>query len=97
MKEKALCNFDLIGGRLVDPSSGIDRVKDLFVRDGIIYSSLPEGKPAEKTFIIKDQIQNYLDFEKWSLLRDIIIAVFIYLFYINADFSITIIAIKYYN
>jgi hypothetical protein len=50
----------------------------------------------QKTFIIKDQIQNYLDFEKWSLLRDIIIAVFIYLFYINADFSITIIAIKYY-
>jgi hypothetical protein len=49
-----------------------------------------------KTFIIKDQIQTYLDFEKWSLLRDIILAVFIYLFYINVDFSISIIVIKYY-
>lgn len=50
----------------------------------------------QNSFIIKDQIQNYLDFEKWSLLRDIIIAVFIYLFYVNAEFSTTIIAIKYY-
>ena len=49
-----------------------------------------------KNFIIKDQIQNYLDLEKWSLLRDIILAVFIYLFYINADFSISITVIKYY-
>lgn len=56
MKEKALCNFDLVGGRLVDPYSGIDRVKDLFVRDGIIYSSIPEGKPAEKSFNIKEHI-----------------------------------------
>ena len=56
MKEKALCNFDLVGGRVVDPYSGMDRVKDLFVRDGIIYSSIPEGKPAEQTFNIKDHI-----------------------------------------
>jgi dihydroorotase len=56
MKEKALCNFDLVGGRLVDPYSGIDGVKDLFVRDGIIYSSIPEGKPAEKSFNIKEHI-----------------------------------------
>ena len=56
MKGKALCNFDLIGGRLVDPCSGIDRVKDLFVREGIIYSSIPAGKPAEQTFNIKEHI-----------------------------------------
>ena len=50
----------------------------------------------QKIFIIKDQIQTYLNFEKWSLLRDIILAVFIYLFYINVDFSTSIIVIKYY-
>lgn len=50
----------------------------------------------QNNFIIKDQLQNYLNFEKWSLLRDIILAAFIYLFYANADFSISVIAIKYY-
>lgn len=50
----------------------------------------------QNTFVIKDQLQNYLNFEKWSLLRDIILAFFIYLFYVNADFNTSVIAIKYY-
>lgn len=50
----------------------------------------------QEMFIIKDQLQKYLDFQKWSLLRDIILAVFIYFFYVNVDFSISIIVIKYY-
>lgn len=50
----------------------------------------------QNNFIIKDQLQNYLNFESWSLLRDIILAIVIYLFYVNADFSTSVIAIKYY-
>lgn len=62
----------------------------------MFISNIVMSNKHQNSFIIKDQIQNYLDFEKWSLLRDIIIAVFIYLFYVNAEFSTTIIAIKYY-
>ena len=56
MKDDELCNFDLVGGRLVDPNSGINQVKDLFIRDGIIYYSAPEGKPAEQKFSIKNHV-----------------------------------------
>jgi len=31
------------GGRIIDPENGIDRIGDLFVRDGIIVDSLPEN------------------------------------------------------
>ena len=50
----------------------------------------------KNTFVIKDQIQIYFDFETWSLLRDIILGIFIYFFYMNVEFSIVIIALKYY-
>jgi dihydroorotase len=56
MKDNKLCNFDLVGGRLVDPYSGINRVHDLFIRDGIIYYSAPEGKAAEHSFSVENHV-----------------------------------------
>ena len=34
------------GGRIIDPANGIDRIGDLFVRDGIIVDSLPKNEKA---------------------------------------------------
>lgn len=56
MKVSKKCNFDLVGGRLVDPNSGIDRVCDLFIRDGVIHYSAPEGKSIEKTYNISEHV-----------------------------------------
>ena len=32
------------GGRIIDPANGIDRIGDLFVRDGLIVDSLPKNE-----------------------------------------------------
>ena len=34
--------FVLVGGRVIDPSSGTDAIRDLAVRDGRIVGEVPE-------------------------------------------------------
>lgn len=50
----------------------------------------------ENTYIIEDQIQNYLDYKSWVLLRDILLIGLIYIFYITVEFNVFINALKYY-
>ena len=52
MKQKTVEDFDLLGGRLVDPLSGINKVGDLHIRKGKIYHSLPKEGELSKRFII---------------------------------------------
>lgn len=56
MNKNFLEDFDLLGGRLVDPNSGIDRVTDIFIRNGKIYHKPPSAKQAKKRFNIKGQV-----------------------------------------
>ncbi len=49
-------NFDLLGGKLIDPYSGINKITDIFIRKGRIYHSIPKEKASYKTFNIKGQI-----------------------------------------
>jgi dihydroorotase len=36
------------GGRIIDPANGIDRIGDLFVKDGVIVDSLPKTEKGER-------------------------------------------------
>lgn len=47
-------------------------------------------------YIIEDKIQTYLQYENWSLLRDIILIILVYIFYTNVEFNLFQAAIKYY-
>ena len=42
------------GGRIIDPANGIDRIGDLFVRDGIIVDSLPKNEKDVQTAEVID-------------------------------------------
>jgi dihydroorotase len=56
MKKKEIKDFDLLGARLVDPETGIDRVADLFIRQGIIYHESPVDKKPLKVFNLNGQV-----------------------------------------
>jgi dihydroorotase len=49
-------SLHLKGGRIIDPSNGIDRVGDLFVRDGVIVDSLPKGEKAVETVDVAGKV-----------------------------------------
>ena len=36
-------SLHLKGGRVIDPANGVDKVRDLFVSDGLIVDSKPQG------------------------------------------------------
>ena len=43
-KNNHAVNFDLLGGKLIDPKSGINKKADIYIRKGKIYHSSPEEK-----------------------------------------------------
>lgn len=49
-------SLHLKGGRIIDPANGIDRVGDLFVRDGVIVDSLPRGVKAVETVDVAGKV-----------------------------------------
>jgi len=49
-------SLHLKGGRIIDPANGIDRVGDLFVRDGVIVESLPKGEKAVETIDVAGKV-----------------------------------------
>ena len=55
-EKKEIKDFDLLGARLVDPETGIDRVADLFIRQGIIYHESPLDKKPLKVFNLSGQV-----------------------------------------
>ena len=55
-EKKEIKDFDLLGARLVDPETGIDRVADLFIRQGIIYHESPVDKKPLKVFNLSGQV-----------------------------------------
>ena len=56
MKQKTVEDFDLLGGRLVDPLSGINKVGDLHIRKGKIYHNLPKEGLSKKIHNIKGHV-----------------------------------------
>lgn len=53
MSNNLFKNIDLLGGRAVDPKSGIDKVLDLFIRKGKIYHQPPDSSQADKVYHLK--------------------------------------------
>ena len=56
MKYKSAANFDLLGGKLIDPESGIDKKANLYIRQGIIYHSSPEKEHSHQVYNIEGQV-----------------------------------------
>ena len=56
MKNNRAVNFDLLGGKLVDPRSGLNKKADLFIRQGKIYHSPPEKTHTYEVYNIEDQV-----------------------------------------
>lgn len=53
MKEIETTDIDLLGGRVVDPSLGIDEKRDLFIRDGIVLYEPPSNAKPERVLNLK--------------------------------------------
>ena len=47
-------SIDIIGARLVDPQAGIDKISNLYVRDGKLYHQKPSGEPGQNIISGKD-------------------------------------------
>ena len=49
-------SIDIIGARLVDPQAGIDKISNLYVRDGKLYHHKPNGEPGQNIISGKEHV-----------------------------------------
>lgn len=56
MKQTLLKDFDLLGGTLIDPRSGINKISDLYIRKGKIYHDMPKSGPSLNTHNIDGHV-----------------------------------------
>lgn len=55
-KNNHAVNFDLLGGKLIDPKSGFNKKADIYIRKGKIYHSSPEEKHSYPVYNIDGQV-----------------------------------------